>query len=111
MAIKNNSKILIFLLIAGIILFYGYYKVRNLTLGPEIKIDPVELVTENEIIEISGVANRIQVLYLNGNDIITNEKGQFKEVLILHPGYNIIELKGEDKFNRETKEILEITKK
>lgn len=111
MAIKNSSKIILFIIITGLILIYGYFQVRNLLLGPEIEIiSPQYIETTEETIEIRGIAKRIQALYLNGGDILTTEDGTFGELLILHPGYNIIELQGKDKFDREITKTLEITK-
>ncbi len=87
------------LLVAGI---YAYFRVKDFVTGPVIKVNnPQDGQTfENKVAQISGRAERISYLYLNGRQIFTDEEGRFSEDLLLLGGYNIIELKANDRFGR-----------
>jgi hypothetical protein len=103
--------IILFLIFVFVV--YGFIKAENFLLGPKIIINtPKDGQTfTNSAIEISGQASNISLLYLNGRQIFTNKSGEFKESLLLARGYNIIEIKAKDKFNREIKEIRELVLK
>ena len=105
---KNVVLILIFVFV-----IYGLFKAENFLLGPKIVIESPkngQVFTFSDI-EISGQASNISLFYLNGRQIFTDKEGRFKESLLLARGYNIIELKAKDKFNREIKEIRELVLK
>lgn len=65
--------------------------------------------TTTQSIYIAGEAQRIAFLSLNDMQIFANDEGFFKEKLLLSPGYNIIEVKVTDRFERERAERLHIT--
>ena len=92
---------------------YGLIKAGDFLLGPEISIEFPKngFIFTSSDIEILGQARNISLLYLNGRQIFTDEKGNFKENLLLAKGYNIIEVEARDKFNREIKEIRELVLK
>jgi len=48
---------------------------------------------------------------LNGRRILANDKGEFKERLLLAEGYNIIDLRTEDKFKRTAEKQLQLVYK
>jgi len=100
---------LIFILLAGFLLF-GFYKARGFILGPEIVIfEPSGITNPNQShVILKGIVKNVSLLYLNGNQIFTNKNGEFQEDLLLARGYNIIEVEGKDKFNRQTKILKEI---
>lgn len=89
---------------------YGLYKSKGLITGPKITINSPTNGSElnNSNTEIIGKAVNVAAVFLNGNQIYTNEKGEFKEGLLLASGYNVIEINAKDKFGRETKETREI---
>ena len=101
------SFIVILIAVFGI---YGFYKTKNLILGPDIEILSPKNGNNisNSYITIEGAAKRVSNLYLNGRKIFTDENGNFKENLLMAQGYNIIELSAEDIFRRKVKEIREI---
>lgn len=98
--------LLVLLLLVG----YGYRQSSQFIKGPTIVIDqPVNGdLFEEPFITISGQALRIAKLYLNDNQIFTDDDGRFSESLLLLPGYNILTLKAEDGFQRQTVQILEL---
>lgn len=93
--------------------FYGISKSWGFLNGPEIIIEsPVDFQkANNSYMEIKGKAEYVSSLYLNGNQIFTDENGNFKENLLLAKGYNIIIIEAQDKFGRTTKEKREIVLK
>ena len=101
--------ILMAVLIA-VFIFYGYNKFHRLLKGPEIAIYSPKngaLIT-SRFISLSGKARDIANISINGRKIIPEKNGLFRDNLLLMEGYNIIEVKGEDKFGREVKKILEV---
>jgi len=103
-------KILLVVMVAGLIVTYTYYKTRDFIHGPVVIItSPVNGTTVNDsLVEIVGEAKRIAYISINDRQIFTNEEGNFKEKLLLFPGYNIISIKVSDKFDRNIEESLEI---
>lgn len=92
---------------------YGLYKAKAYLEGPEIAIvSPLngEVIGE-QLLKISGKAVNVASLFVNGRQIFADKEGNFSDSLLLAPGYNIMEIKGSDKFGRETKEKLEVVYK
>lgn len=92
--------LIVFLLIGG----YTLSRSWNLLAGPVVTIDTP---TANETIKssliiLAGHAERIATLTLNGRQIFTDGSGDFRESLLLFPGYNIIVIEAHDKFGRVT---------
>ena len=101
---NNNAKTIV--QVAGIsvffilILLYAFFVSKDLILG--VKISNVNLadgatVTSN-IVKLTGNAKNATDLTLDGREISVDQKGNFNETIALLPGYNIINLKAEDKF-------------
>ncbi len=94
--------------IASILLFvmYGIFNSRNFILGPRIQIiEPgKDLITTDSLISIRGFAKNNSFLKLNDRSIYTNKEGYFEEKLLLKEGYNIVQVKGRDRFKNETVE-------
>lgn len=98
--------ILKFLGVTIAILLFGTYlsfQARYLIAGPQLALDQ-EPPTSNttRIVELTGTATNITHLWLNDRPIFTDEKGHFKEALILENGYTITTLKARDRYGRET---------
>jgi len=110
---KKMSNKWIILVLIFVFIVYGLFKAENFLLGPKIIIEaPLngQVFTAPDI-EVSGRANNISLFYLNGRQIFTDKEGNFKESLLLAKGYNIIEVKAKDKFNREIRELRELVLK
>ena len=85
--------------------FGGYfiYQSRNVLARPKVfteNLDDYNIVN-NSFLPIKGKAKNTISLFLNGRKIFTDENGFFEEDLILTPGYNIIQIKAEDRFKNE----------
>lgn len=97
-------------LFAGIILGYASFQFQDWLAGPTIQItSPQDGQTVTDpVVRLTGSAERIAYLRLNGRQIYTDPEGSFDEQLVLSEGYNIITLSAEDKFNRTTEKQLEL---
>jgi len=97
--------------IAGISLFflliiiYAFFRSKDVLLG--VKIRNVEIdgapiqsgatITANSM-EITGNARNAVDLTLDGREISIDQAGNFDEPIALLPGYNIINIRAQDKF-------------
>lgn len=87
----------------ALIVTYVQFQARNILLGPTLTLtDNYEVVQHTETVTLSGTAENIVKLELNGREIHTNEMGDFTETLVLQEGYTIIELSAQDRFGRTT---------
>lgn len=99
------SKTVSFITFAGLILvFAGYalFQARLLITGPQVTLDkeiPANQTAQK--ITLSGQANNITQITLNGRNIETSEDGHFEEPLILENGYTIASIRAEDRYGRE----------
>lgn len=89
---------------------YSIFEARFLIAGPSLTIVSPRSgdTVSSSRIEVTGVAENVSDISLNDRAIFIDGKGNFKEVLLLSYGYNILTLKAHDRFGRETLEILEL---
>ncbi|MBI2100301.1 MAG: hypothetical protein HYT48_03115 [Candidatus Vogelbacteria bacterium] len=89
---------------------YAVYQSSQMMIGPKINLrSPTDGATEGQaLVSVEGQARRIAYLTLDDNPIFTDEAGNFKEKLLLAPGYNIIKLHAEDRFRRVIERRLQI---
>ena len=89
----------------GLMLVTGYvvYQARFLIIGPQITLSE-ELPLHQNVrqVTLSGSANNISRLWLNGRPIFTNPEGEFAATVILENGYTVTTLMAEDRFGRTT---------
>ena len=108
----SRFNIKIILAVSAILFLSGYflYQARGYLLGPQIFIESPKIgeIVSNSYLEVKGRVLNFSSLSLNGRQIVTDEKGNFNEGLLLARGYNIIELTAADKFGRVKKEKREV---
>ena len=96
----------------GIALVLGYtlFATRDYLRGPAIIIsEPVNGSTfTTPDVTVIGQALRIKELTFNGRSLLMDKEGNFKETLLLIPGYNHALFLAEDKFGRSTQTPLEL---
>jgi len=97
---KKVLKVVLFLVFFLFIIFYGFYRSKDLIFG--VKIKNVNLtdgakVAEN-VIKVTGNARNAINLTLDGREISVDQQGNFNETIALLSGYNIINIKAQDKF-------------
>jgi hypothetical protein len=94
-----------------LIIGYGIYQARFVLVGPRIDIVSPEDgdVFSDPLIRAEGEVNNVARLFINGRQVFTDEAGNFSDTLLLEEGYNIIELRAEDRFGRtqiKTREVV-----
>ena len=95
--ILQISGLIIFFLL---IVIYGVFRSYDLIFGVKIKninITDGEKVSQG-IVHITGNAKNANNLSLNGREISVNQGGNFDETIALLLGYNVINIKAQDKF-------------
>jgi hypothetical protein len=117
------------MLVVAIIAGYAYFASSGLIDGPRITITSPSSGTGNggkgigknengnvvyadistSTVVISGIAQRVNSLILDGRPIVIDTQGNFSQTLLLFPGYNIETLQGQDRFGRTTHVDFEIT--
>ena len=113
---KDGKMILKTLIISFFVLAlvgYGLFQAKKIITGPEISVaSPLNGGTvSDEAVDISGVAKNIASISLDDRPINIDETGNFKEKLMLYPGYNIITLKAHDKFGSAIEKKVELVYK
>lgn len=103
-------KIISVTIIASAILGYAYLKTKDFIAGPQITIlSPINGTTLSDpLVVVTGVAKNISSISLDDRPIFVDDKGNFKEKLLLYSGYNIITVKAEDRYKRRVEKKLEI---
>ena len=107
---RKNIRTAIIALLALIVVGYTLYEVKELVSGPSITVYSPhngETVSTSSL-EISGIAKNITDISLDDRSIFIDEKGNFKEELLLSPGYNAITIAAHDRFGSETQKTLEV---
>ena len=92
---------------------YGAFEVWNYATGPKIIISSPangSAVSES-LITISGQGKNTKEITLNDRPIVVDESGNFNEKILLSYGYNVLELKAEDRFGKKTEQELQIVYK
>ncbi len=87
---------------------YVHFQARNIIRGPVILLsDTYEPVQHARSVTITGKANNIVKITLNGREIYTDESGEFRQTIILENGYTIMKLAALDRFGRTTSIVRE----
>ena len=85
------------------IIFYAFWRSKDLVFG--VKIKNVNIVdgarVENSVVNMTGNAQNAVNLTLNGREISIDQAGNFNETIALLSGYNVINLKAQDKFGNK----------
>ena len=107
---RIHIKTVIFFLLLMSVLGYAYFQAQNLLIGPVITISspPNGATLSSAFVEVTGYTKNISEIHFNDRPIFIDEDGNFKENVLLSPGYTIITVRAEDKFGRKTKKVLEL---
>jgi hypothetical protein len=111
---KQGSLFKLTLVIAAIaiLVLYTLFNSRLLRKGPEItdlNIYNGQVFNEENLIEITGKAENISFISLNGRQIFINEDKEFREKILLTNKINLVEIFAEDKFGKNTNERMYLT--
>jgi len=90
-----------------ILVGYGALEAAPLLAGPDLVLTtPLEGSTARDgMVEVTGVATRVNSLSLNGAPLLIDEAGNFSRLIVLPRGSAILTLTASDRFGRSiTKE-------
>lgn len=95
-----------------LIIIYAFFRSHDLIFG--VKIKNVNIVdgtkVASNILEITGNAKNATNLTLNGREISIDQEGNFNETIVLLIGYNIMNIKAQDKFGYSDEKNYQIIK-
>lgn len=110
----HSRKLIMWILIGlGIITIVGYsaFALKGVIQGPNIEIATPQngSATTTPLVIVAGRVLRGSTITLNGATSTLDLAGNFKETLLLAPGYNIMSLEAMDRYRRTDKETIEMT--
>jgi uncharacterized protein YfaP (DUF2135 family) len=108
--IRANLKIFVMLTISLAIISYAYFETAQVLRGPVIEIgNPTNGYSSTEsAVEITGKVKNVSYMFMNGRPIFADSSGNFKEGVILSPGYNSIYIEATDRIGKTKFEMLEM---
>ena len=115
MSITTTSKIALRLsvsiFIAVIVVSYSLFSARHIIAGPVITIlSPSDGQTASDnFVEVRGESENLNYISMNDRQIFIDDAGNFKEKILLYPGYNTVKFYGKDKFGREITKYIRLT--
>lgn len=85
-------------------LSYIWFQVKSFAAAPPLELNnPNEqIVVSNNTIEVTGTTDPTANLYINNQAVSIDEAGKFKQLVNLNKGINTIEIKAQNKANKET---------
>ena len=113
---KDAKKILKISLVSVFFIFilvFAFFNSKDIIFGVKIKnvsianypAETYMKVTDN-IIKVTGVAKNAVKLSLNGREISVDQKGNFDETIALSSGYNLVDIRAQDKFGKVDEKII-----
>lgn len=89
--------------IIGLFGAYVIFQARYIIRGPELALTNEPNTVQNEQqITLTGTAENITNITLNGRTIVTDQDGHFREHIVLENGYNIVSIEAHDRYGRST---------
>lgn len=95
------------LILFVIIATFAYIKTSFLMKGVQIEA-VIDHNDSSPIANIKGKASNAVYLSLNGREIFIDKDGSFSETIALLPGFQIIDLKAEDKFGNTAEKTFQV---
>ena len=98
----SDSKISIAALGFFFVLVLGYagFEARGVISGPKVALSSQAAAVHDPLVTISGRADRITSLTLNGTAVPVTQDGAFNQQYLLSPGENTITIEGKDEYGR-----------
>ncbi len=86
------------------VLSYIWFQVKSFAAAPPLELNnPNEqIVVSNNMIEVTGTTDPGANLFINDQAVSVDEVGKFKQTVNLNKGINTIEIKAQNKANKET---------
>ena len=110
---RRIIKGIVFGLVILVVVLFSIFQSKNLIAGPRIEIiSPLNGQTvEESLVKVTGKTKNISEIKLSGKNIFVDENGLFEEKVLLSYGYNVVIIEARDRFNRKTKEELQLVLK
>lgn len=107
---RKFAKTLVITLFVLCIVILSVFQSKKLLSGPRLVVNQPQdgETVKNSLTEVSGEAQNISEIRLNGKKIFVDESGKFDEKVLLSYGYNIISVEVRDRFNRTEQKNLEL---
>lgn len=108
--VRRSTNLVILLVLITVVVFYSYNRTRDIIFGPQIEVSYPHngSVLTSDLIKVRGHVKNSSHLFLNDRKIFTDEDGSFEEELLLHYGYNIIEISALDRVGKTKDKILQV---
>jgi hypothetical protein len=92
---------------------YGAFEIWNYATGPKIIVTSPQngAAVSESLISIEGQAKNAKQITLDDRPITVDEAGNFSEKMLLSYGYNVLELKAQDRFGKTTEQELQLVYK
>lgn len=87
-----------------------FYNTKDIIFGAPLSLETIhdgETVNEN-FLPINGKAKHSFEVEINGRQVALSKDGVFSDGVVLSPGYNVIEVKGQDRFGRSKSKTLHL---
>jgi hypothetical protein len=83
---------------------YSIFQTRSLTKGVDLIVEGIKdgQIFEGNILSLYGKAVHAKHISINDKEILIDTEENFKEEVVLSPGYNIITIEAKDKFDKKT---------
>jgi len=101
---KSLKSIIRISLISALFIFivlYAHSRTAFLSQGVSLSVENLEngQTIHTRTLTLEGTAKRAIMLTINNRELLIDEEGKFKDILVLHPGLNILTIEAEDRFN------------
>ena len=105
---KNNKIIIIFIFF--IIVIYAFWNGRNLISGSELSISSPKSGEsfQKSLISLRGTAKNISFIKIDAREIFVDKDGNFREDILLMPGYNVLKIEVIDRFGKTKTSVLKL---
>ncbi len=110
MPAKLTAKSTLLYIFTSFLLIYSLFQAHKIITGPQVDVfTPTNGITvSTSLMIVTGKAENVSILTLNGRKIFTDNTGAFSEKLLLSPGYNTIVIEGKDKFGTVQRKVLAV---
>jgi len=106
----NITRFILILLSIFIVTIYVHKNTYNLVQGPILNIEePKNGASYREsLIKVMGTVQNSAFISINGRQVFVDEENKINDKILLLPGYNIIEIKTEDRFGKKSQKNINV---
>lgn len=107
---KIKIQVIFGVLLFAVLASYTLYRTKDVLFGVHMYVSGItngENFKDN-FVTLTGIAKNASQLILNNRTIPVDQKGIFKEAMVLLPGYNTITISAKDKFGKATEKSFSV---